>query len=243
MEQKFYTDIHCHILFGVDDGAQTIEESESMIAAAREEGIRTIYLTPHYIYGENDYDPKLLREHFDQLQQRCGERFDDVTLYLGNEILYTPGVIEALERGEALPLGSSRYVLVEFRTGEAYTTIYEGLKNLIEAGYSPIIAHVERYDALYKKLDRIEDLIYLGAYIQVNCRSILGSRVHRTAAWVGKLLKNRYVHFVADDCHNTDERCPLMETAAEKLKQKIDAEDVERILYFNPQRLLEDKYI
>lgn len=243
MEEKFYTDIHCHILFGVDDGPKTLAESEAMIAAAREEGIRTIYLTPHYVYGENDYDLKLLREHFDQLQQRCAERFVDMTLYLGNEILYTPSVIDALERGEALTLGDSQYILVEFRTGEAYGTIYEGLKNLIEAGYSPIIAHVERYDALYKKLERIEDLIYLGAYIQVNCRSVLGSRVNRPAVWVSRLLKNRCVHFVADDSHNTEGRCPLMEAAAEKLKQKIDPGDVERILYFNPRRLLENKYI
>ncbi len=243
MEEKFYTDIHCHILFGVDDGAQTLEESEAMIAAAREEGIRTIYLTPHYIYGENGYDQKKLQEHFDLLRQRCGERYEDMTLYLGNEILYTPSVLAALERGEALPLGDSQYVLVEFRTGEEYGTIYEALKNLIEAGYSPIIAHVERYDALYKRMDRIEDLIYLGAYIQVNCRSILGGRMNRSAAWTSKLLKNRYVHFVADDSHNTSGRCPLMETAVQKLKQKIDADDVERILYFNPQRLLENKYI
>lgn len=243
MEEKFYTNIHSHILFGVDDGAQTLEESEAMIAAASEEGIRTIYLTPHYIHGENEYDVKRRREHFDILQQRCEELFPDMTLYLGSEILYTPGVLEALARGDALPLGDSQYLLVEFRTDEAYSAIYEGLKNLIEAGYSPIIAHVERYEALYRKIERIEDVIYMGAYIQINCRSLLGSRMNRTAAWVSRLLKNRYVHFIADDSHNTGGRCPLMETAVQKLKQKIDADDVERILYFNPKRLLENKFI
>ncbi len=243
MEGKFYTDIHCHILFGVDDGAQTLEESEAMIAAARDEGIRTIYLTPHYSYGGNDYDLKTMQVHFEQLQRRCGEFYDDMTLYLGNEILYTPSILEALEKGEALTLGNSRYVLVEFRTAEDYSSIYEGLKNLVEAGYSPIIAHVERYDALYKKIDRIEDLIYLGAYIQVNCRSILGSRMNRATSWANRLLQNRCVHFIADDSHNMDERGPMMEAAVQKLVQKIGDDDAARILYFNPQRLLEDKYI
>ena len=243
MDGKFYTDIHCHILYGVDDGAQSLEESEAMIAAAREEGIRTIYLTPHYIYGKNHYDAKTLRERFDTLQQRCSETYDDMSLYLGNEILYTPSVLEALDRGEALTLGDSQYVLVEFRTTEEYSVIYEGLKNLVEGGYSPIIAHVERYEALYRRVNRVEDLICLGAYLQVNCRSILGGPMNKTAAWVRRLIKNRSIHFVADDSHNMDGRCPLMEAAAQKLLQKFDADDAERILYFNPKRLLENKYI
>lgn len=242
MEKDFYTNIHCHMLFGVDDGAQTFEESKEMLKLARVEGIRSIIFTPHFIIGKA-YDPDILRRHFHVLEDFCEREYGDMNLYLGNEILYSPGVIKALESEKALTLAGSKYVLIEFLTTEPYTIIYEGLRNLTEYGYMPILAHVERYEALYKNMERIEELIRLGAYMQVNCRSFLGGRVNRITAWVMHLMQNQYVHFIADDSHNVNARKPIMETTVKKLARKADPFLLDRMIYQNPNKVLDNQYI
>ena len=197
-----YIDIHAHIIPGVDDGAETMEESMSMIETAYQEGIRAIIATPHYGKWNPDYNKAYAL---------------DMKLFFGNEIFYGAEVIEDLRSGRAMTLGGTDYVLVEFSTEAEYITIAEGLREFVSAGYRPVLAHVERYSSLHGNLKSIRELIENGTYIQVNARSYLGKITSRRTLWCRRLLDERMVHFIASDCHDAAARKPVMKSAVDEM--------------------------
>ena len=145
--------------------------------------------------------------------------------------------------GHILTMADSRYLLVEFYPEERYRIVYQGLKELVEAGYRPIIAHMERVEALFAKEENIREIIKLGALIQVNARSLTGGIFDRRSARLRKLIENGMVHFLGSDCHNMDSRPPMMKDAVEKLYKKLPEDSLRRMLYENQEHFLQKKYI
>ena len=196
------TDIHTHILYNVDDGSSSFEESVQMLKEEEKLGIDTVYLTPHFIHGKSNYTTDELKEKLQKLQKET-----TVKLFLGNELFYSPFIINDLKEGRALPMGSTRYVLVEFNYHSSADAIYEGCRNLYNAGYRIILAHIERYNcfnkALAEKLKNIEVLFQMnyGFYEEVINKPF-------TYMFYKKLLKNGDIQFIASDAHNMRHRKP-----------------------------------
>ena len=201
-------DIHCHILPGVDDGSRNMEMSLDMLQIAYDEGTRNIVLTPHYMVGRNHYEPADLDRRFEELKKEAGERFPDISLYLGNEILYEEGVVDLLKKGEIHTMNGTRYVLVEYNVRTPFRQIRNSIEELSAARYWPIIAHVERYECLVKQMDRIDELLRMKAYLQMNISSIEGGFLNESKRWCRKLLKEGCITFLATDAHNVDSRGP-----------------------------------
>lgn len=237
-----YMDIHSHILPGVDDGAADMEEALEMIQMAYKEGVRIIVLTPHNYPGE-DYNNELVHSRYEELVSAVGSRYDDIILMLGNEIFYRDSIVTELRQGGALTLGKTLYVLVEFDYRIEFNKLYQGVRRLVEGGYRPIIAHIERYDCLFKQYIRIQELIELGAYIQVNCRSIMGGLLDQGAVFCKKLLEKNMIHFLGSDCHNLTSRTPQMASCLKHLRKKGNQTVVEKISVSNVERLFYNKYI
>ena len=151
---------------------------------------------------------------------------------------------ESLKNKNALTIADTKYILVEFLPGDSAKKIYAALREYIMEGYIPIVAHIERYEKLYKNYDFLDELINMGAYIQMNTESIVGGLFDRHAAYFRKLLMNGYVHFLGSDCHGANRRKPLMKAAIEKLKPEfVNSSLAEKILFENPIKMLEGKYI
>ena len=242
MELK-YMDIHTHILPGIDDGAADMEEALEMADMAYEEGVRYIVATPHYGRMNPGYDPEKAAKTCAALRKEIAARHPDMKLFMGNELFYSPAVLEDLKNGKARTLGGSDYVLVEFHPAEKYENIEKAVHNVVAYGYRPIIAHVERYSELYKGVGDIEELIDAGAYIQVNARSLLGSRFDKRTRWCRTLVSEGLIHFIASDCHNAKGRSPVMQAAAQRLEEWAGEETVKQIMQRNIQRLVQNKYL
>lgn len=237
---KAYFDIHTHIVPGVDDGADSLEESLEMISQMREQGVLNIVATPHYPDGKTEK----IKDAFDMLKKSVEDKYPDMKLYLGNELLNGPGVIEALKDKKALTIAGTKYILVEFLPSDSQRKIYSALREYILEGYIPIVAHVERYEALHKNYDFLDEIINMGAYIQMNTESLVGGMFDRRAAYCRKLLENGYIHFLGSDCHGAQKRRPLMKHAIEKLKPGfVNSKLAEKILFENPIKMLDGKYI
>lgn len=237
---KAYFDIHTHIVPGVDDGAESLEESLEMISQMREQGVLNIVATPHYPDGKTEK----IKDAFDMLKKSVEDKYPDMKLYLGNELLNGPGVIEALKNKTALTIAGTKYILVEFLPSDSQRKIYSALREYILEGYIPIVAHVERYEALHKNYDILDEIINMGAYIQMNTESLVGGMFDRRAAYCRKLLENGYIHFLGSDCHGAEKRKPLMKHAIEKLKPGfVNSKLAEKILFENPIKMLDGKYI
>lgn len=238
-----YIDIHTHILPGVDDGAKNMEETIAMLKMAYEEGILTIIATPHYTCGKGNVKVEELQEKKKQVEEEAKKIDKDFSIYLGNELFYSDGIINDLKSGKALTLADSRYVLVEFMPSAPYEKIRLAIHKFVLAGYAPIIAHMERYQCLYRKEELIEELIELGAYIQMNTGSLKGGFFNQEVSNNKKMVSLGLVHFFGSDCHNTGQRMPRMESTLENLRKKVDHELLDQILFHNPRKIIENKYV
>ncbi|MDK2808972.1 MAG: protein-tyrosine phosphatase, partial [Clostridiales bacterium] len=209
-----------------------------------EQGVRSIIATPHFISGSTKDTIVERRRLVEQVKEVAKEIAPDLAVFIGNELYYTGAVLEDLQKGRASTLADSDYVLVEFSTTTPYKEIYQGFRQLIQAGYRPVLAHVERYEALYKKEDNIRELISLGIYIQMNTESVMGGLFDGRAAYCRKLMASGLIHLLGSDAHSDTKRPPLMLDAVTLLRKKnIPEALLEKILYVNPERILQNKYI
>ena len=233
------TDIHCHILPGVDDGAKSMEQSMEMIDIAYENGIDTIIATPHHMPEGRNVSPTGIKERVAKLQAYADEKDYDMTILPGNEIYYHSDVAEMLDERQICTLAGSSCVLVEFSPMDESRYIRNSLAELQNMGYDPIIAHVERYMSLLKApFEKIQELRDMGILIQVNANSVMGGFGKPTKAIVEKLLKNRLVDFIGTDAHSSGTRSPAIRECAEYLSSKYPADYVEELLYGNAEKYI-----
>lgn len=237
-------DMHCHILPGVDDGSKNMEMSLDMLQIAYEEETRKILLTPHYMIGRNHYKgPEVLDERFQELKAEAAKRYPELTLYLGNEILYEEGVVELLKAGQIHTMNGTRYVLVEFSVTTPFRQIREAIRLLSEARYLPIIAHVERYHCLTKRMERIEEMLDMRALLQMNISSVEGGFLNENKRWCRKLLKDGCITFLGTDAHNVDSRAPYTQDYIPWLRKHCGDEETEYMLTGAAEMMVRGDYI
>ena len=238
VKERFYTDLHTHILPSVDDGSIDMDMSLEMIYTEVKQGARYLILTPHFRFEENDID--IIRDEFSKLQQIVKDADLPIELYLGGEIYYDTSTIEKLVSGQILTMADTRYVLVEFSPTVAFQYLTHAMDELLMAGYYPILAHVERYQFIAEDFSKVEELIDKGVYIQVNANSFLNHPKKKTLI---RLLKDGDIHFVGTDCHRTDWRPVNLQETCRYLADYIDREDYCRVFFENPQKLLNNEII
>lgn len=231
-------DIHSHVLPGVDDGAKDMEEAVGMLRIMHDEGITEAILTPHYHRGHMQPDIRTLKRRFEELCDMAAQddRAGKITLHLGCELYYYPSAADWLDEGKVPTMAGSRYVLLEFGYRMDKRAIYEGVSNVVRAGYIPIIAHVERYEGLAFKPDNVRELVEAGALIQINSESVgfgFGEK-----SFSAKLFREHLVHFVATDAHNMRDRAPAIMRAARYVTKHFGGEIAGKIFYDNPASVL-----
>lgn len=237
-------DMHCHLLPGVDDGSKNMEMTLDMLQIAYEEGTRKILFTPHYMIGRNHYrKAEELDARFEEVKAVAGERYPDMEFYLGNEILYEEGVVDLLKSGEIHTMNNTRYVLVEFNVRTPFRQIREAIRLISEARYRPIIAHVERYISLVKRIERIEELLDMKALLQMNISSVEGGFLNESKRWCRKLVKEGYITFFATDAHNVDSRAPYTQDFIPWIRKHCGDENAAFMLHGAAEQMVQGKYI
>lgn len=238
-----FTDIHTHILPGVDDGAKDKDISMEMLRMAWKDGIRRIVLTPHNKPSRRNVSFKTIQKLSEQLLEEARQEGMEFTFCPGNEIYYRSDMIGDLEEGRACTMADTSYVLVEFNPMDDFDYIRNGIYQVLAAGYRPIIAHVERYSCMLSKLSRVEELKNMGCYIQVNAGSIMGQYGFSVKQMTKKILKQQLIHFVASDAHDTNKRAPRLSDCAKYVAKKFGESYSDKIFLENPDKMLNDEYI
>lgn len=200
-------DLHCHLLYDIDDGPKDILESKKMLKRFYYENVTDIVLTPHYIsntrYNLNN-NQKILR--LKELMDYIEEEKLGINLYLGNEVYLDEEIYPNIKKGEISTINNSKYILIEFPMHEEYLGVEEELKKLIDLGYIPIIAHPERYTFYYENFSFFENLLQLGCLFQGNLGSLIGIYGQRSEKMIVELLKRDMIQFMATDAHRSDAR-------------------------------------
>lgn len=238
-----YIDIHSHILPGLDDGPQDFDTSIQMLRQASADGIRQIILTPHNKPLGHNAGLSMMGALIDEMKKRMKEEGIAIKLYRGNELYYRNSLAEEIMEGKALTLARSNYVLTEFDPMDDYDYIKYGVYNLIAEGYHPVLAHAERYSRMNDNTDRIEDLVEMGCYIQVNAGSVMGVSGLGSRGFTRKLLKKRLVHFVATDAHNTKKRRPRLKKCAAFIAGRYGRDYARELFCENPMHVIRNEYI
>ncbi|MBU5671944.1 protein tyrosine phosphatase [Paenibacillus sp. MSJ-6] len=199
-------DIHTHILPGLDDGAETWEDTMNMARVAASEGITTIIATPHHANGRYNNIASEVIEYTNHANEQLIAAGIPVTILPGQEIRMHYDFLEAWYRTELLPLANSKYVLLEMPSSRIPQEIYELVHELKIMKLKPIIAHPERNAEIMKDPGRLAELINMGAFAQVTTHSLLGGFGKRIEKLAWALCKNGLIHLVSSDAHHVERR-------------------------------------
>lgn len=198
------TDIHSHILFDVDDGSKSIDESIELLKKMHEVGFNNVILTPHYIDGsEYSCKNKEKKSKLNNIKKELLKQKIDINIYLGNEILINDSIYELIVNNSIHTLNNTRYILVEFPFHNKIINMEDIIYELKINGLIPIIAHPERYTYFqdnYKEVDRLRKEGFL---FQGNYASILGYYGKESQKLLKYMLKKKYIDYLGTDIHRT----------------------------------------
>lgn len=225
-----YRDIHAHFVYGVDDGAKTAQDMRDMLDEAYLGGIKVLYATSHSTPGIDHFPGEVYMAHLEEAQAYCAEKGYDIRLYQGAEILYTPALKNHLERHPLMTMGDSDCVLVEFVPDVSFSELEEAVSLLENAGYTPILAHVERYACLFSpriyRLKREHSVRY-----QVNCGTLVKKGFGFFKRWqFRRWFKKKLIDYVASDMHDIKARRNRMGAAARALDQYCSRAYIARMM-------------
>ncbi len=235
-------DIHTHILPGVDDGAQNMQEALSLCRLAWDSGTRAMILTPHY-RGIYKPSPEILQAAFRNFQQTLKKELPKMNLYLGCEVRFVDDIGQKLESGNIHCMADSRYVLLEFAPTAFRPQIISGIIQCLSVGKVPIIAHAERYNTFRNDPTLVDDVLKMGAYIQLNADSVMGKHGFFVKRFCHKLLKAEKVHFIASDAHDLKYRPPKLIRCYHRICKKYGETYAKRLFWRNPRAITENKKI
>ncbi|MCR5809434.1 MAG: hypothetical protein K6G56_07720 [Clostridiales bacterium] len=237
------TDIHSHILPGVDDGSQSLEESLEMLFMAAESGVETIVATPHCnIPGEyENYVSPEIDGLFMYLKEEARRRGAPIKLLYGMEIFATEDLPELLEKGRARTLNGTKYFLTEFSFGEDPYFCADVLRRCRDKGFIPVIAHPERYVFVQDDPQTAFEWCVSGCALQVNKGSLLGRFGYRAQRTAELLIDHGLAACVASDAHGSVSRTTHMGEIREHLTENLGHEYARLLLRENPSRILAGK--
>lgn len=242
-----FFDLHAHLLPGVDDGPADVDETVEALRIAYDGGTRAIVATSHMYMMPLHTPLDELREVFertmDELARRARRRDDcsflaEMEFALGAENYLSSELIVALERQEVLALDGGRSLLLEFNPYLSFEIMTSALAKVLAAGYTPVLAHVERYRSFVRDPARLEAAVAMGCHAQVNAESVLGPSSSLQRRRAVEFLASGAATIVASDLHNSGRRRSRLGEAAAVLEKRFDAARVGEWLAENPRRVV-----
>jgi protein-tyrosine phosphatase len=227
-------DIHHHLLFGLDDGADSIETSVAMAKLAVAEGITHVVCTPH-ANSHFQFDPQTNAAKIDALRVRLAAEGIALTLGTGCDFhLSFDNVQHAKVEPTRFSINNLGYLLVEVPDYGLPPGLTETFYELQLVGLTPILTHPERNPTLQSDPGRLKDWLRGGVMIQVTADSLTGHKGKHAQRMAHDLLDNRWVHFLATDAHNTTSRPPRMQDAHDLVASKYGASYAHALCLTNP---------
>jgi len=224
-------DLHCHILPGLDDGAQDLQESLDMAAMALKDGVDTIVATPHTLDGLYSNSLDEVAQSVEAFRASLSDRGIDISIRPGADVHLCPGMLEAIREGRAITIDNAgKYLLLELPPQNIPPQIKDEIFSLKLNGITPIITHPERHPAMQRDLRILHELVSMGALAQVTAMSVAGEFGLPIRACAQAMLEQRLIHVIASDAHSVESRPPILsravEDAADILGSLEEAEDM-----------------
>jgi len=195
------TDIHSHLLPGLDDGVQTYEDAEDIITRFQQLGYRKLITTPHVMSDAYRNTPEIITEALEKLRAYLKGRNIDIEIQAAAEYYLDETVFRRIEKGERMLTFGQNLLLFETNFLNEPFNLKEFIFLANTHGYRPVLAHPERYIYLQNDIEKAQDLMDRGVLLQVNISSITGYYSKEAQRTAHKLIDRGWVHLLGSDCH------------------------------------------
>jgi len=216
----FYsTDIHSHLIPGIDDGSQDIEESLEIIASMSNMGIKKIITTPHIsmLYPNT---PDNINNGLTKLQKEVAARNIDIKLEVAAEYMVDDVFVEILKNGQLMTFGKN-YVLIELNSYSPFPILSDIIFEMQIKGYDIILAHPERYLYWQNEFANYEKLKDRELFFQINILSLTNIYSHEIHKLAVRLIKEGMIDFVGSDIHSAEYIPKIKDVLSGKLFQEL----------------------
>ena len=225
-------DFHSHILPGIDDGSQSVEESLQILELMKNQGIEAVIATPHF-YASEDYPKEFIKRRedaknklFKAIDALGDEGKNMPKIYCGAEVAYYRGMSQSAALKD-LVIEGTKAIMVEMPMGKWTSAMYSELEEIHDRqGLIPIVAHVDRYLTPLRDFGIPDKLAQLPVLVQANGSFFLKKNMAKKAI---KLLGRDMIHLLGSDTHNTEERAPNLGPALDVIKKSLGHDAIERI--------------
>ena len=236
-------DIHSHVVPQVDDGSKSLQDSLDMIKNVSKNGIKTIVATTHYMNGKYEVQRKDLEAKVHSLNQILKMNNIDIKVLLGQEIMVDINIFDLLDKGIIGSINNSRYILIEFDMNNEIANLDIIIKRFKSLGYTPIIAHPERYRYVANDIDIVKKWINSGALLQMNLGSISGIHGSSAQKTLIKLLNENLIHMWGSDLHSFRDTYKDFDSHLTALKKVVKDKNIYDDIINNNARVILDEEI
>ncbi|KIO68272.1 Manganese-dependent protein-tyrosine phosphatase [Caldibacillus thermoamylovorans] len=235
-------DIHCHILPGLDDGAQNLNDSLDMARAAVSNGIHKVVATPHHKTSRYNNPKSAIVEKVNELNELLQENQVPLEVLLGQGVRVFGDFVEDFKNEQILTVNLQNYVLVELPSNHVPSYTEQLFYDIQMNGLTPIIVHPERNSQIVEQPDKLYNLIEKGALSQVTASSVTGELGKKIQRFTFQLIDANLTHFIATDAHNITSRPFNLAEAYDVVEKEYGIEFVDMFME-NAEHIIGGKMI
>lgn len=210
------SDMHNHILPGIDDGSPDTETSMILTDGLFDLGYKNIICTPHILSDLHPNTPATISESFENLLPIYAEKYKPESIGYAAEYMVDYDFEVIVQNGNLLTFGKEKYILIEMSYLVESPNLKNMIFNLLTTGYQPILAHPERYSFFHHKISIYEDLLDAGCDLQVNLLSLSGHYGGKVKSIAEKLIENGWINWLGTDMHHVNHLESLRQLARNK---------------------------
>lgn len=233
-------DVHSHLIYAVDDGSRSLEESIEILRNLSKVGVTDIIITPHYI-SDSNYDSTKIDNlsKLNKIKRELEDQNIDIRVYLGNEIYIDENIIDYIRENKICTLNNTEYTLIELPMSGIYADYVDIFCSLIDEGCKVVLAHPERYNAFQKDFSKIYELNNIGVLFQCNIESILGKYGKEAKKVIKRMLKEDLVYMFGTDIHHVKSSYDFIDKASNKILKYVSKEKLNDLLVNNAKKIIQ----
>ena len=214
-------DMHSHLLPGIDDGLQKMEDTIFFVKQLHDLGYSKLICTPHILSGVHPNSPETILPVLASVKERLKNLEIPVSIEAAAEYMIDHEFEQAVSRGDKLLTFGDNYILIEMSYMAASPYLHKVIFELKLAGLQPILAHPERYSYYHSQFQHYQELKDRGCLFQINLLSLSGYYGKQVKNIAKKLLKNKMVEFVGTDMHHQNHLHTVQQFAKDKKLYKL----------------------
>lgn len=195
------TDMHSHLIPGIDDGSKSIEDSLALLKKFEEMGYTKVITTPHVMSDFYKNTPEIINRGLATVHEAMKQAGLKIELVASAEYYHDFHFDDLIKQHRLMPF-SGKHVLFELSFNEEPPRVKETIFNLVTEGYKPILAHVERYPFYLNQWEKIDDYRSRGVLLQLNINSLSGHYGPQVKKMAEQLIDRDWIDVIGSDCHH-----------------------------------------